>query len=254
MTLTSDFEPRILGFLCNWCCYAGADLAGVSRFQYPTNIRIIRVMCSGRVDPAFIFHAFAKGIDGVLIGGCHVGGCHYISGNYEALKIANICKKLLEQIGLNPERLWIKWVDASEGIRFAGIVSDFTKKLKELGPLGTSEGEDIKVLELKLQAAKNLSPYIKFVEREKLRLSLSTDAEYEEFFNDDEMKRLFQELIIDKLTMSEILLCLRQGYFSTEEVSGILGLSSAEVSRLFDSLMERRLITFDESGNRFLPI
>lgn len=156
MAARFGFEPKILGFLCNWCCYAGADLAGVSRYQYPTNIRVIRVMCSGRVDPEFIFRAFSKGIDGVLIGGCWLGECHYATeGNYQALDMTKLCKKLLEQIGLNPERLRIEWVSASEGLRFAEIVSDFTKQLKELGPLGIGEGKDPEQLKLDLETAQS---------------------------------------------------------------------------------------------------
>ena len=156
MVVRHEFEPKILGFLCNWCCYAGADLAGVSRYQYPTNIRVIRVMCSGRVDPRFIFQAFSKGIDGVLIGGCWPGECHYATrGNDHALDMTNLCKKLLEQIGLNPERLRIEWVSASEGIRFAEIVTNFTKQLKELGPLGRGEGKDLEQLKLDLEAAES---------------------------------------------------------------------------------------------------
>ena len=156
MVVRYDFEPKILGLLCNWCCYAGADLAGVSRYQYPTNIRIIRVMCSGRVDPAFIFRAFSNGMDGVFVGGCWLGECHYVTGgNYQALDMTNLCKKLLEQIGLNPERLRIEWVSASEGIRFAEIVTNFTKQLKELGPLGIAEGKGLGQLKLDLEAAES---------------------------------------------------------------------------------------------------
>jgi F420-non-reducing hydrogenase iron-sulfur subunit len=154
MVTSHEFEPKILGFLCNWCCYAGADLAGVSRYQYPTNMRVIRVMCSGRVDPSFVFRAFSKGADGVFIGGCWLGECHYVTeGNYEAEKMTKLCKKLMEQIGLNPERLRIEWVSASEGIRFAEIVTDFTKKLKEMGPLGVGEGKDPEQLKQDLEAA-----------------------------------------------------------------------------------------------------
>ncbi|MEE8414280.1 MAG: hydrogenase iron-sulfur subunit [Dehalococcoidales bacterium] len=153
MVIRHDFEPKILGFLCNWCCYAGADLAGVSRYQYPTNIRVIRVMCSGRIDPKFIFRAFSKGLDGVLIGGCWLDECHYVTeGNYDALDVSNLSKKLMEQIGMNPERLRIEWVSASEGIRFAEIVSNFTRQLKELGPLGM-EGKGLEQLKLDISAA-----------------------------------------------------------------------------------------------------
>ncbi|MGQ9460299.1 MAG: hydrogenase iron-sulfur subunit [Candidatus Bathyarchaeaceae archaeon] len=132
--MTEEFEPKIVGFLCNWCSYAGADLAGVSRIQYPPNLRIIRVMCSGRVDPAFILEAFRSGADGVLISGCHPGDCHYIAGNYKAQRRGILLKKLLEQFGLEPQRLRIEFVSASEGAKFAAVVKEMVEDLKKLGP------------------------------------------------------------------------------------------------------------------------
>ena len=132
--MTEEFEPRIVGFLCNWCAYAGADLAGVSRIQYPPNLRIVRVMCSGRVDPVFILEAFRSGADGVLIAGCHPGDCHYISGNFKAQRRAIMLKKLLEQLDLEPERLRLEFVSASEGDKFATVIKDMTEEIKKLGP------------------------------------------------------------------------------------------------------------------------
>ncbi len=250
MVVRYDFEPKILGLLCNWCCYAGADLAGVSRYQYPTNIRVIRVMCSGRVDPAFVLRAFSNGTDGVFIGGCWLGECHYITeGNYDAVSMMHLCKKLLGQIGVNPERLRLEWVSASEGIRFAEVITDFTKKLKELGPLGIDENG----LKLKLEAAKNLVPYIKLVERERLRVHFATDEEYNEFFTSEEVDRLFHELIVDKLAISQIMLLLRESPLSTGEISEILGLNPSEVSRHLKSSAREGLVRFDESQKRFAP-
>ena len=130
-----EFEPKILGFLCNWCSYAGADLAGVSRVQYPTNIRVIRVMCSGRIDPNFIFRAFEMGIDGVAVLGCHIGDCHYQSGNLQAEKKIELTAQVLEEVGLDPERLHLDWVSAAEGQRFGELITDFTNKIRELGPI-----------------------------------------------------------------------------------------------------------------------
>ena len=127
------FEPKILGFLCNWCSYAGADLAGVSRIQYPTNIRVIRVMCSGRVDPAFIAEAFLQGIDGVLVLGCHLGDCHYIDGNYETEIKMKMLSNLLEHVNFS-KRIRLDWVSAAEGNRFAQLVKEFTKNVENLGP------------------------------------------------------------------------------------------------------------------------
>jgi F420-non-reducing hydrogenase iron-sulfur subunit len=136
MTLQKEeFEPKIVGFLCNWCSYAGADLAGVSRIQYPPSIRIIRVMCSGRVDPAFVLEAFRDGADGVLVAGCHLpSDCHYLSGNFKAQRRIQLLKKVLEQFGLEPERLRLEWVSASEGDKFATVIKDMTEQIKKLGP------------------------------------------------------------------------------------------------------------------------
>jgi len=129
-----DFEPKIVGFCCNWCAYAGADLAGVSRLQYPPNLRMIRVMCSGAVDPVYILEAFHRGADGVFIGGCHPGDCHYMVGNYKAMRRVLLLKKFLPQLGIKPERLRLEWVSAAEGQRFARVVSDFTEEVRKLGP------------------------------------------------------------------------------------------------------------------------
>ncbi len=196
------FEPKILGFLCNWCCYAGADLAGVSRFQYPPHLRVIRVMCSGRVDQAHIFRAFATGQDAVFIGGCHLNDCHYVThGNYDALAMVYISKKLMEYIGLNPERLRLEWVSAGEGIRFAAIMNEFVPGIQKLGPLGQSEGLDEEELTFKLEAVTKLTPYIKLVQSERLRVFDRTEHAYTQFFTGKEFNRLFEELIADKLAL-----------------------------------------------------
>jgi len=134
------FEPLIIGFLCNWCSYAGADLAGTSRLQYPSNIRVIRVMCTGRIDPTFVMAALARGADGVLIAGCHPGECHYIGGNYKAAHRMALLKKTLAQLGIEQERVRLEWVSASEGSRFASIVTEMTEQVRKLGPLGRNGG------------------------------------------------------------------------------------------------------------------
>ena len=146
--MSRHFEPRIVGFLCNWCAYGGADVAGTSRLQYPTNVDIIRVMCSGRVDPTFVLKAFQLGADGVLICGCHPGDCHYSEGNYKTARRIPILRKLLEQFGIEPERLRLDWVSASEGERFASLVNEVTVRVKELGPLLPKEGLEIAMKEI----------------------------------------------------------------------------------------------------------
>jgi len=130
----TDFEPTIIGFLCNWCSYAGADLAGTSRIKYPANIKSIRVMCSGRVEPDFILDALKKGADGVLVAGCHPGDCHYQSGNYKTNRRIKLLKRLLEDMGVEPERVRFEYISASEGQKFAEVVTDFVETLKKLGP------------------------------------------------------------------------------------------------------------------------
>lgn len=232
MAAGHKFEPRILGFLCNWCCYAGADLAGVSRFQYPPNIRVIRVMCSGRVDPAHIFRAFAAGQDAVFIGGCHLNDCHYVThGNYDALSMVYISKKLLEHIGLHPERLRIEWVSAGEGIRFAHIMNEFVPGIEKLGPLAKGEGLDENELKFKLETVARLIPYIKLVQSERLKVPDRTEEAYTEFFTSEEFDRLFDELIGEKLAESQIAALLRERPHSPREISELLGLSLSEASR-----------------------
>jgi len=129
-----DFEPRIVAFLCNWCAYMGADLAGTSRIQYPPNVRIIRMMCSGAVDPVYVIKPLLDGADGVLIGGCHPGDCHYQEGNYKARRRVAILKNILRQTGFDEERVWLRWISASEGQVFAETVTEMVEALKEKGP------------------------------------------------------------------------------------------------------------------------
>lgn len=129
-----DFEPRIIAFLCNWCSYTGADLAGTSRIEYKANVRAIRLMCSGRIEPSFVLRAFAKGADGVLLCGCHPGDCHYQEGNYRCLRRYHLLQKYLKQVGIESERLKLEWISASEGKQFADLVNSFTETIRDLGP------------------------------------------------------------------------------------------------------------------------
>jgi len=130
----ADFEPRIVGFLCNWCTYAGADLAGTSRMQYPPNMRPIRVMCSGSVDSVYILRALLEGADGVFIGGCHPGDCHYVSGNYKARRRMVLFNSVMRSLGLDEDRVWLRWISAAEGRKFADTVAAMTESVREKGP------------------------------------------------------------------------------------------------------------------------
>jgi len=130
----SDWEPKIVAFLCNWCSYGAADLAGINRLQYPTNIKVIRIPCTGRMSPKFILAAFGKGADGVWVSGCHPGDCHYMEGNYYARRKFTLFKNLIEHIGIEPGRLHFSWISSAEGTRFAEIANEVTKTVKDLGP------------------------------------------------------------------------------------------------------------------------
>ena len=209
-------------------------------------------MCSGRIDLKFILRAFSNGTDGVFIGGCHLGECNYVThGNYDALSMVLLAKKIMEHIGLNPERLRIEFMSSSDGIRFAALANDFSRKVKELGPLGTSEGIDENGLKFKLEAVNKLVPYIKLVERERLRVPVKSEEAYNKFFTSDELNRLFNELIVDKLAISQIMLLLREKPLSTGEISENLGLNPSEVSRHMNSSSRQGFVRYDESGKRF---
>jgi len=223
-------------------------MSGVSRLQYTTEIRLIRVMCSGRVDLEFVLRAFSHGMDGVFIGGCRLNECNYIThGNYDALGMVLLCKKIMEHIGLNPERLRIGFMSSGEGILFTQVVNDFVKRVKELGPLGKGEGIDENGLGLKLEAAKKLVPYIKLVEREKLRVPVRSEEAYHEFYNSDEVNRLFGELILDNLAISQITSLLRGSPLSTGEIAEVLSLSPSEASKHLTSSSRQGLVRYDPS-------
>lgn len=137
--MSTEFEPTILAFFCNWCTYTAADLAGVSRMKYAPTTRVVRIMCSGRIDPQFVMQAFAKGADGVLIGGCHPGDCHYIEGNYKMLRRFHLLRRMMEDMGIEPERLRLEWISASEGDRVKKVVNEMTEQIRALGPLRLPE-------------------------------------------------------------------------------------------------------------------
>lgn len=246
MATATEFKPTIIGFLCNWCCYGGADLAGVSRFQYPPHLRVIRLMCSGRVDLAFIFRAFAKKADAVFIGGCHINDCHYNpEGNYDAMGNTLMAKRILEKLGVNPERLRLEWVSAGEGTRFAEVMNDLSAKVKSLGPLGSSEGIPVAELVSRMRTAEDLVPYIKLVERERLRVPVRTEEGYRQFFGSQAFDDLFDELVLDKLVLSRIMGLLRKKPVAAMEIPGSLDLEPSEVARHLQHLTERGLVKFD---------
>jgi F420-non-reducing hydrogenase iron-sulfur subunit len=207
-------------------------------------------MCTGRMDLAFILRAFSNRADGVFIGGCWPGECHYITeGNYIALSTVLFSKKLLRFMGLNPERLRLEWVSASEGMRFADVMNDFSSKLREIGPLGKGEGLDEDRIRFKLETATRLVPYMKLVERERLRIADKSVEAYQDFFASDVFDRLFQELIVEKFELSEMMTLLREKPRSTEELSKMLAISPSEISRHLNRSSRQGFVSFDESRN-----
>ena len=211
-------------------------------------------MCSGRVDLSFVLRAFSNGMDGVFIGGCHLNECHYITdGNHHAFSMVQLCKKLLACMSVNPERLRIEQLSAGEGIRFAEAMNEFSHKVRDIGPLGNAEGLDPDKLKLRLGTAFRLVPYIRLVERERLRVRFGTAEEYEQYFQSEEVNKLIQELIADKLAIGQIMELLREQPRSTGELSEILGLGPSEVSRYLSSSTRQGLSRFDEGRKRFVP-
>jgi coenzyme F420-reducing hydrogenase delta subunit/ferredoxin len=189
-------------------------MAGVARLQYTTDTRLIRVMCSGRVDLEFVLRAFSNGMDGVFIGGCRLNECNYVThGNYHALNMVLLCRRIMEHIGLNPDRLRIEFMSSGEGILFTEVINDFGKQVKELGPLGQSEDIDEAELRSKLDEVTRLVPYIKIAEREKLGARLEKEEEYEGYFTREEIDALFREIpsyYIDPEKCQACMICARR--------------------------------------------
>lgn len=207
-------------------------------------------MCSGRVDLEFILRAFINGQDGVFIGGCKLGECNYIThGNYDALANTLLCKKLLASVGLNPDRLRIDFMSGADGNLLADLNNDFTKTIKALGPLGKGEGLSENAVMFKLEALRRLVPYLKLVERERLRAPQKTKEAYMAFFDSEEVNTLFLESIGDKLAISQIMMLLKQNPLSTSDIAEQLGLNPSEVSRHINTSSRHGLVRYDTARN-----
>jgi len=237
----TDFEPKIIGFLCNWCSYAGADLAGVSRLTYPTNLRVIRVMCSARVDPVHILDSFLNGADGILVGGCHLGDCHYITGNYYAEKKIELTKKLMQIAGIKEERLRLEWISAAEGVKFSQVVTDFTEIIKNLGPFPCMD----KLMEL--QAAQEVANgrYFRIL-AVKAKDFVDDGNVYGERFTKHEINRMINEIIIDEYISAKIRLMIKEKVMSVKELSQQLDLPPPRVLRHITDLKRSGLAKIDE--------
>lgn len=207
-------------------------------------------MCSGRVDLEFILRAFLKGQDGVFIGGCKLDECNYVThGNYDALANTYICKKILEHIGLNPDRLRTEFMSGADGNLLAEYSDDFSRQLKEMGPLGQSEGLTPAEVQFRLAAAKKLVPYLRLVERERLRAPEKTKQTYKDFFESSEVNALFDDIFLEKLAVSQILLLLGEKPLSTADISAQLGLNPSDVSRHMISSSRHGMVRYDTASN-----
>jgi F420-non-reducing hydrogenase iron-sulfur subunit len=212
-------------------------------------MRLIRVMCSGRVDLEFIFRAFAGGQDGVFIGGCKLDECNYVThGNYDALANTYMAKKILARIGLNPDRLRTQFMSGADGHLLARYTDEFARQIKDLGPLGSSEGMDGDTVKFKLAAARNLVPFMRLAEREKLRVPVKSKQAYQQFFDDPETDQLFDRLFADKLAVSQILLLLAKKPLSTGDISRHLGLNPSEVSRHMITSSRHGMVRYDTAS------
>ena len=240
------FQPKILAFLCNWCAYAGADLAGISRFQYPPTIRVVRVMCSGRVDPIFIPKALLSGFDGVMVLGCHPGDCHYLTGNIQAEKKMRLTGEVLDMAGIEGGRFMLDWVSAGEGQRFAEVVRNFTETLMDLGPLELEE-----TLRGRLLAVKGA------LEGEKVRwlvgkeeALLEGENAYGETVKPEQLRRLMEFTLRDEYIKNRIMLQLEGTSLSAEEIALILGLTVKEVLAYLVDLIGEGRVTVKEGEGR----
>jgi F420-non-reducing hydrogenase iron-sulfur subunit len=243
------FEPKILSFLCNWCAYAGADLAGISRFQYPPNTRVIRVMCSGRVDPSFIPKVLLAGYDGVMILGCHPGDCHYLTGNIQAERKINLTRKLFEMAGIGSERILLDWVSAGEGERFAQVVRQFVEKIQNLGPFPLNQE-----IREKLQAIKAS------LEGEKIRWIVGKGPEllekenvYHEYVPSEKLDKLIEGTIRDEFIKNRIVFLVESKPLGATEISQTLNLKLNETLTYLVSLVGEGRIGFDPSEEGKIP-
>ena len=243
------FEPKILSFLCNWCAYAGADLAGISRFQYPPNSRVIRVMCSGRIDPLFVPRAFLAGYDGVLILGCHPGDCHYLTGNYQAEKKINLTRKLLEMAGVGSDRLLLDWVSAGEGERFSQVIRQFVEKIRGLGPSP-----------IDLEMRGRLQAVQSSLEGEKIRWMVGKGPEliekenvYHEQLPKERLDAAIETTIRDELIKNRIIALVESKPLPAAEISQTLNLKLKETLDYLVSLIGEGKIGFDPSEEGKIP-
>ncbi len=239
----ADWEPKIIGFLCNWCSYAGADLCGVSRYQYPTNIRAVRVMCSTRISPHLVLDIFRSGADGVLLGGCHIGDCHYITGNFYTEKRVRLMKRLLEESGVEPERLRLEWVSASEGEKFSKVVTEFTEQVRKLGPSKVKKDDKLRA---RVAAADDASESFRLKALVGRELNLVNKGNvYENKLDPSELDRIIDSATEDEFERSLILELSKTKPRSVKELGQIMEVPTDKVLRHIVALRQKNMIAME---------
>jgi F420-non-reducing hydrogenase iron-sulfur subunit len=235
----TEFEPRIVAFLCNWCAYAGADLAGVSRLQYPPNLRTVRVMCSGRVDPSFIIGALKGGSDGVLVSGWHIGDCHYLEGNVQAEKKVRLTRKLLDLAGIGKDRLHLEWVSSAEAQRFVEVATQVTESIRNQGPL------DIDGLEMEIRASEMTvnSETVRWLVGKEVKITSKGDI-YGRKWPKEKYESLLDDMLEREYHKNLIYLAIKAGCESVREISEKTGLDLMRVSYLLADLEKTNLVAF----------
>ena len=238
-----EFEPKIIGFLCNWCSYAGADLCGVSRYQYPTNVRPVRVMCSTRISPHLVLDIFKAGADGILLGGCHLNDCHYISGNFYTEKRVRLMLKLLEDAGVDPKRLRLEWVSASEGEKFSKVVTEFTETIRNLGP---NQVKKDALLRSKVAAADEASDTFRLRALVGKELGLEkTGNVYGNKLEQTELEKLIDIATKEEFERSLILELSKDKPMSVKELGKIMEVPTDRVLRHIVVLRQKNMLSMD---------
>jgi len=240
---SGEWEPKIIGFLCNWCSYAGADLCGVSRYQYPTNVRAVRVMCSTRISAHLVLDIFKAGADGVFLGGCHLNDCHYISGNFYTEKRVRLMKKLLEDAGVEPQRLRLEWVSASEGEKFSKVVTEFTEQVRKLGPSRVKKDEG---LASKVAAADGASETFRLRALVGKELNLETKGNvYGNKLEQTELEKLIDQATKEEFERALILELSKAKARSVKELGKIMNVPTDKVLRHIVALRQKNLLAME---------
>ncbi len=239
-----EYEPKIIGFLCNWCCYAGADLCGVSRYQYPPYIRNVRVMCSTRIDPYIIISVFKGGADGIFIGGCHPGDCHYISGNYHTKNKIELTKRLLHEAGFDENRLRLEWVSASEGERFSKVITEFTEQISKLGPNPIKSGDQKLIANLESAKQAALEFRLRALVGKEYKITTEGNV-YGDVKTEEEWDDMFDLAIKNEFTRKQILNLTGKQPYSVIDLAKELDQPSDKILEHIVYLRKNNLVAMD---------